>query len=322
MSEQRLRQYRFTITAEDAGQRLDLFLTGQAEVGRSRTQIQRFIREGTVWVNGGPAKAGQVVQAGDEIELAVPPPRRLTVEAEAIPLDVIYEDGDIIVVNKQRGLVVHPAPGHPTGTLVNALLEHCGDLAGIGGMLRPGIVHRLDKDTTGLMVAAKSDLGHQGLVTQIKARRVQRQYLALVHGAPLVESGIVDAPIGRHRVHRLMMTVAPGRGQGKPAVTRFWVQERLGRFALLRCQLETGRTHQIRVHLSFIGHAVVGDQTYAARKETLGLAGQALHAQRLSFRHPRTDETLDFSVPLPADVEQVLEQLRSEPLGPDPLELS
>ena len=305
-------RYRWTITPEDAGQRLDLFLTSKAELALSRSRIQDLIRQESVLLDGQPTKPGQIISPGQEVEVEVEPPRRLNLEAEPIPLDVIYEDRDIIVINKQRGLVVHPAPGHPSGTLVNALLHHCGDLAGIGGTMRPGIVHRLDKDTTGLMVAAKTDLAHQGLVQQIRSRLVKREYLALVHGAPAVESGIVDAPIGRHPRDRFLMTVSPARGKGKPAVTRFWVRERLGDYALLLCQLETGRTHQIRVHLAFIGHPVIGDPLYGGRSIPWELEGQALHARRLGLRHPRTGEKLDFSAPLPDDLESILADLRAE----------
>ncbi len=312
MTGQQLRRYEWTVDERDAGQRLDVFLTGRAEVGRSRSQIQRYIKDEIVKVNGVPGKSSYIIAPQDELTMVIPPPRRLNLEPEAIPLDIVFEDQDMVVINKQRGLVVHPAPGHPTGTLVNALLEHCGDLAGIGGTLRPGIVHRLDKDTTGLMVAAKSDLGHEGLVRQIRSRRIHREYLALVHGAPVVESGVVDAPIGRHRVNRLKMTVAPGRGEGKAAVTRFWVEERLGEYALVRCQLETGRTHQIRVHLAFIGHPVVGDITYGPKRPGFGLKGQALHACRLKLVHPRTLESLEFKAPLPQDVSVVLASLMVE----------
>lgn len=229
---------------------------------------------------------------------------------EEIPLDIVYEDADLVVVNKPRGMVVHPAAGNYRGTLVNALLNHCRDLSGINRALRPGIVHRLDKDTTGLLVVAKNDTAHLDLACQIKERRVKRQYLALVHGHPPQE-GTVDAPIGRHPVHRKKMAVEPRHG--RPAVTHFRVLERYPGYALVEARLETGRTHQVRVHMAYIGHPLLGDPVYAPRRPRLGLAGQALHACTLGFRHPRTGEYLEFRAPLPRDFEEVLEHLRDKP---------
>lgn len=312
MNPEGLRRYRWVISAEEQGQRLDVYLTSRAELGLSRSRIQDLIRQEAVLLDGAPTKPGYIISQGQEVTVEVEPPRRLNLDPEPIPLEVVFEDEDLVVINKQRGLVVHPAPGHPSGTLVNALLHRCGDLAGIGGTLRPGIVHRLDKDTTGLMVAAKTDLAHQGLVRQLRSRRIKREYLALVHGAPVVESGIVDAPIGRHKIDRFRMAVTPGRGEGKEAVTRFWVQERLGEYALVLCQLETGRTHQIRVHLDFIGHPVVGDPLYGRRSNPWNLEGQALHARRLRLQHPRSSEDMQFCAPLPEDVARILASLREE----------
>lgn len=296
------------VETEEDGTRLDACLAARAELGLTRSHLQKLIEEGLVMVNGRRVKPSYKVVSGDSVEVRVPPPEPAELRAEELPIDILYEDADVIVVNKSRGLVVHPAAGHRSGTLVNALLHHCGDLSGINDQIRPGIVHRLDKDTTGTMMAAKNDRAHLSLAAQIKDRRAKREYLALVRGNPPVDSGVVDAPIGRHPTDRKRMAVING---GRPAVTHFRVIERYGEFSLLRCRLETGRTHQVRVHLSSIGLPVVGDPVYGQRKDSFGLEGQALHAASLGFFHPRTREWMEFEAPLPEDFQRALDRLRS-----------
>jgi 23S rRNA pseudouridine1911/1915/1917 synthase len=296
------------VGAAEGGQRLDVYIAGAAD-RISRSQAQKLLAEGRVTVNGSPARPSYKVNAGDRIAVAIPDPEPLTLAAEDIPLAVIYEDSDIIVIDKPRGMVVHPAAGNYTGTLVNALLRHCTDLSGINGTLRPGIVHRLDKDTTGLLVVAKNDLAHSGLTEQIKRRTVKKLYFALVTGNLRENTGLIDAPIGRSRADRKRMAVVEG---GRRAVTRFRVIERFGRYTLVEAQLETGRTHQIRVHFAYIGHPVIGDPVYGTRRQPFSLVGQALHAHTLGFVHPRTGESLEFSAPLPADLAALLASLREE----------
>ncbi len=296
-----------------AGQRLDLFLVSVG-AGPSRSSLRKDILAGRAALNGSPARPAQIVAAGDVVTLDPLPPAPLTVAAEAIPLRIVYEDRDLLVIDKPRGLVVHPAAGNPRGTLVNALLAHCHDLSGIGGTIRPGIVHRLDKDTTGLLVVAKNDLAHLGLSAQLKERAVSRAYLALVHGTMPDPRGRLAMPIGRHPVDRKRMAVVPC---GKPAVTDYEVLEDLGPYSLLRLHLLTGRTHQIRVHLAAIGHPVAGDPTYGRRREDLPLAGQALHAGRLAFVHPRTGEPMSFTAAPPEDFQAVVARLRAS-AGRDP----
>lgn len=256
----------------------------------------------------GPVKPNYKLSAGDVVEMEVPETEETHVEPEPIPLDIVYEDGNVVVVNKPRGMVVHPAPGHRSGTLVNALLHHCRDLSGIGGERRPGIVHRIDKDTSGLIMAAKNDRAHQSLSRQLKDHSVERIYRAVVHGVPVHDSGTIDAPIGRHPTDRKKFTVTDKNG--KPAVTHFAVLERFREAALLELKLETGRTHQIRVHMQFIGHPLVGDPVYSRNRRAL-LEGQALHAAVLGFRHPETGEKLRFEAPLPEDIEHLLRYFRS-----------
>ncbi|MCR4403216.1 MAG: RluA family pseudouridine synthase [Firmicutes bacterium] len=307
----------------DEGKRLDVYVAGRLALSRSATQ--RLIDEGRVLVAGERAKAARRVGTGDIVTVSLPDPRPLAVVAEDLPLDVLYEDCDIIVVNKPRGLVVHPAAGNWSGTLVNALLAHCADLSGIGGKIRPGIVHRLDKDTSGVIVAAKNDVSHLALARDLKERAVDKTYLAVVHGVPRPRRGTVDAPIGRHPVHRKRMAVVP-EGRGRAAVTEYEVLEDLRGSALVKVHPLTGRTHQIRVHLAHIGHPIVGDPVYGGRarsKEVAtavaasGLSGQALHASSLSFAHPRTRERMTFSAPLPEDMQRLLTRLRQEPqVGP------
>jgi 23S rRNA pseudouridine1911/1915/1917 synthase len=297
----------FEAAAADRGERLDVFVAGRApELSRSR--VQRLIADGLVSVGGRPVKANYKLQPGEEVSLTVPPPEPVAVEAEAIPLDVLYEDAEVVVVNKPRGMVVHPAAGNWRGTLVNALLARCGDLSGVGGEVRPGIVHRLDKDTSGVMVAAKSDRAHASLAKQIKDRTAGRRYLALVHGSVQADEGLIDAPIGRHRTDRKKMAV--DAGHGREARTRFTVLERFNGYTLVKCKLETGRTHQIRVHMAYIGHPVVGDPKYGPRSSPFNIAGQALHSAELSFRHPASGAEMVFTAPLPGDMEEILAKLR------------
>jgi len=296
---------------DDLPARLDLFLTadrGLACLELSRSQWQRLIGAGLVEVDGRRARSAQRLRGGETVRVRVPPPRAAEPEPQELPLDVVYEDGDMIVIDKPRGLVVHPAPGHRAGTLVNALLHHCPDLAGVGGVRRPGIVHRLDKDTSGLLVVAKNDVAHRALQGAIRRREVTRQYLALVYGVPVPAAGRIDAPIGRHPTRRKQMAVVPG---GRAAATHYRVAEDLGRFALVEAALETGRTHQVRVHMAHIGHPLVGDPVYAGRRRAPGpIGGQALHAARLRLRHPRSGEPLDFEAPLPPDMARLLRGLR------------
>jgi 23S rRNA pseudouridine1911/1915/1917 synthase len=297
----------YPVAGELAGERLDV--AAARITGLSRSQVQRLIEGGLVLVDGRRAKAGRRVRCGETLTVTLPEPEPAVAVPEALPLEVVYEDGDLLVVNKPRGMAVHPGAGRNRGTLVNALLHHCRDLSGIGGVLRPGIVHRLDKDTSGLLVVAKNDVAHQELARQIKARTVTRRYLALVHGNLTRDRGTVAAPIARHAVHRQKMAVDPARG--RPAVTHFRVLRRYGAYTLVELRLETGRTHQIRVHMAHIGHPVVGDRRYGPRRPDLGLEGQFLHAAVLGFRHPRTGAYLEFSAPLPRELAAVLERLES-----------
>lgn len=295
----------FAVDEAAVGERLDVFLTREAG-DLSRSRIQKLINEGMVTVNGHFSRPGYRLKKGDEIVLKVPPPEELQVLPEPIPLDVYYEDSDVIVVNKPRGMVVHPAPGHNSGTLVNALLHHCRDLSGIGGVIRPGIVHRLDKDTSGLLVVAKSDLAHLELARQLKLRQVNRKYIALVHGDVRHDKGTVNAPIGRHPRDRQKMAVVP---DGREAITYYRVLQRWGNYTLLELRLATGRTHQIRVHMAYLGYPLVGDLKYGPARPHFALAGQFLHAMLLGFRHPRSGNYLEFTAPLPAELQDVLNKL-------------
>ena len=296
---------RFLIGPESIGIRLDTFLS-DAGVWPSRSFVQKIIAAGGVSLKGRPLKPSYRLEDGDELEVSWEEPRPLAVAAEAIPIEVLYEDHDLIVVNKPRGMVVHPAAGNYSGTLVNALLEHCHDLSGIGGVIRPGIVHRLDKDTSGVLVVAKNDLAHLDLARQIKARSMKRVYQVLVHGNPPLE-GRIEAPIGRHPKERKKMAVVPN---GKPAVTNYQTLDYFKSYALLEARLESGRTHQIRVHLSYLGYPVAGDPVYGWKKEPVPLKGQALHATTLGFTHPRSQEQLEFSTPMPEVMAAAVEWCR------------
>lgn len=308
MNERFVGARRVTVTAP-AGWRLDVALAADATLALSRSRVQALIAAGAVTVDGVPVtKSGLKLRGGEQIVIEVPPDRPAEAIAEDLPLAVVYEDADLIVINKPRGLVVHPAAGHSSGTLVNALLSHCPDLAGIGGVLRPGIVHRLDRGTTGLLVVAKTQRAHEALTRAIKARAIHREYLAIVWGVPDAAQGRIEAPIGRHPVDRKRMAVVE---DGRPAVTHFAVLESFSRAALLRCVLETGRTHQIRVHMAFIGHPIIGDPVYGGRRDPCGMGGQALHAAALAFAHPVDGRPLRFEVPPPEDFQQLLARLRA-----------
>nr|WP_320145626.1 RluA family pseudouridine synthase [uncultured Anaeromusa sp.] len=299
------------VEPKEAGFRLDVFLTERLEQA-SRSHVQKALTAGAATVNGQSAKANLKLKAGQEVCWCEPQPEASSLQPEALPLDIIYEDAHVAVINKARGMVVHPAAGNHHGTLVHALLEHCKDLSGINGEVRPGIVHRLDKDTTGLLVIAKEDAAHLSLAKQIKEKTATRKYLAIVHGAVTVEQGIVKAPIGRHPKDRKKMAVT--FENSKEAVTHFKVLERFTEYTLLECRLETGRTHQIRVHMQYIGHPVVGDPKYGRLKPYFShlIQGQALHSAQLSFTHPHTKEDLSFEAPLPQDMQSILQELREQ----------
>jgi 23S rRNA pseudouridine1911/1915/1917 synthase len=295
-----------TIHEEQKNDRIDKAISSINEEW-SRSQVQQWIKDGHVLVNGQTVKTNYKCHINDLIEIVIPEPEELDVIPEQMNLDVYYEDGDVVVVNKPKGMVVHPAPGHVSGTLVNGLMAHCKDLSGINGILRPGIVHRIDKDTSGLLMVAKNDLAHEKLVNQLVEKTVTRKYKAVVHGNIPHDHGTIDAPLGRDPRDRQSMTVVDN---GKHAVTHFRVIERFKDFTFVECQLETGRTHQIRVHMKYIGYPLAGDPKYGPKK-TLDLNGQALHAGVLGFIHPRTGEYLEFEAPLPPEFEQLLDQLRS-----------
>ena len=307
----------------EAPERLDLFLRPRCpELSRSR--IQTLIKSGAIRVNGAQTRPAYLVQPGDEIAVELPEPEPLAAFPESLPLSIAYEDDDLLVVNKAAGMTVHPAPGATEGTLVNALLHHCRDLSGINGTLRPGIVHRLDKETSGLLVVAKRDTAHRALAARLQAHQVERHYLALVWGVLREESGRIEAPIGRHPKNRKKMAVVE---DGRDAATNFSVIERCPFATWVECQLETGRTHQIRVHLAHIGHPVFGDPVYGGRDQARGIRPeyrrqanwmlslikrQALHAKKLCFAHPTTGEMMEFTAPLPEDLRAVLEAARME----------
>ena len=292
---------------EDAGARLDAFLAGKME--KTRSSVQKLIEEENVRLNGAPAAKNARLREGDRVEATEPPPEALDVKPQNIPLDIVYEDQDLLVVNKPKGMVVHPAAGNPDGTLVNALLFHCGDsLSGINGVIRPGIVHRIDKDTSGLLIVAKNDRAHQSLAEQIAVHSFTRIYNAVVYGIVKEEEGTVSAPIGRHPTDRKRMAVLSSGG--REAVTHYRVLERFPGFTLVECRLETGRTHQIRVHMAHIGHPVAGDPVYGPKKCITELQGQCLHARVIGFIHPATGEYLEFDSGLPPYFERFLEKLR------------
>jgi 23S rRNA pseudouridine1911/1915/1917 synthase len=295
------------LTADRGGERLDSFVARRCPE-LSRTHAGRLIDEGLVTLDGRQAKRSERVEAGASVSVTIPPPEEIDLTAEEIPLTIIYQDGDIIVVDKPAGLTVHPAPGHPSGTLVNALLAACPDLRGISGTLRPGIVHRLDKDTSGLIVVAKSDRAMRSLQRQLKNREVQKTYLALVHGRLEPREGMIEAPIGRHPKNRKKMAVVSG---GREAITKYRMREEIagGKHTLLEVEPVTGRTHQIRVHMAALGHPIVGDATYGRRTKIVDR--QFLHAHRLAFAMPLGGRTVEFESPLPADLRVALDALRT-----------
>lgn len=301
-------------------ERIDIFLS--RETGLSRSQADKLIKTGQVKLNSGPAKPSYQVKENDRIIVSIPPAKELSARPENIPLDIVHEDKDIIVINKPPGIVVHPAAGNPSGTLVNALLHHCRDISGIGGCIRPGVVHRLDKDTSGLMVFAKNDAAHLNISGQIRNREMKKTYVALVHGEIKDDFGEINAPIGRHPVHRKKMAVITASNMKKrEALTYYKVIERfsgkLGQFTLVELDLKTGRTHQIRVHLSHLGHPVVGDRTYSKKKDLTGAGRQLLHASKLAFIHPATGRYMEFKSDIPGDMKQVIEGLSENQSGQD-----
>lgn len=298
----------WTVSAEHHKERIDKYITESIEENVSRSQIQLWIQDGHVKVNDRIVKPNYKLSEGDTITLVVPEASAVDIVPENIPLDIAYEDSDVIVINKPRGMVVHPAPGHTSGTVVNALMYHCHDLSGINGELRPGIVHRIDKDTSGLLMAAKNDKAHASLAAQLKDHSCTRKYIAVVHGNIDHDQGTIDAPIGRDPHDRKMYTVTDKNS--KHAVTHFVVLERFGDYTTVELKLETGRTHQIRVHMKFIGHPLVGDPMYG-RSKGMKMDGQALHAAILGFEHPASGKYLEFEAPLPEDMEHLLERLRT-----------
>ena len=298
---------RLRASEESKNQRLDAFLASSLD-GLTRSQATRLIESGEVAVNGRAVSKSYKLAGGEDIAVTLPEPEPVEAVPQDIPLDVVYEDADVIVVNKPSGMVVHPAPGHPDGTLVNALLYHCaGTLSGVGGALRPGIVHRIDRDTSGLIIAAKNDAAHQYLSAQLADHTLARTYECIVVGKLREDRGTVDAPIARHPTDRKRMAVVAG---GREAVTHWEVIARYPGYTHVRCRLETGRTHQIRVHMAYIGHPILGDTVYGAKKEIPGLTGQCLHAVGLRFLHPRTHEVVELSCPLPDEFTRMLQKIR------------
>ena len=292
-----------TAAEADAGLRVDVYMSKQLDM--SRSFAGSLVKGRNVQVNGVVVKANYRMNVGDTTKVLLSAAEEISVGPEDIPLNIVYEDADIIVINKRRGMVVHPAAGNPSGTLVNALLYHCrGELSGINGLIRPGIVHRLDKDTSGLMVAAKTDAAHRGLAEQIKSHSACRVYTALVHGNIVESKGCVDAPVGRHPKDRIKMAV--NLKNGKEAVTHFTVLERYGEYTLIECRLETGRTHQIRVHMAYISHPVVNDPLYGYKRDAFPISGQTLHSRALDLVHPLTGQSMHFEAPLPDDFAAVV----------------
>lgn len=303
---------KFTLVVEDASLRLDKLLAAQLD-GMSRSAIQNLIADGCATAGGKVLTKSTKLSVGQIITINLPQPVELDVLPEDIPLSIVYEDSDMLVVNKPKGMVVHPAPGNYTGTLVNALLHHCGEsLSGINGVLRPGIVHRIDKDTSGLLLVAKNDVAHRSLAKQIQTHSLTREYRAVVYGCFKDNAGTVDAPIGRHPVERKKMAVIPNSSSARGAITHYFVEEHLSGFTYLRLRLETGRTHQIRVHMAYIGHPVAGDPVYGPKKVITQLDGQCLHAGLVGFIHPRTGEYMEFSAELPEYFSRFLNKQRRE----------
>jgi len=299
-----MESHEFTAEASQAGQRIDVFLVHSFKNAHSRTFLKRILDSDGVLVDGKPVKAHYIIRGGESVKIEIPDPEVTLPEPQDIPLNIVYEDQDVIVINKQAGLVVHPAPGNRAGTLVNALLFHCKDLSGVGGEIRPGIVHRIDKDTTGLLVCAKNDNAHKFLAKQFKDKEAGRIYIALVKGVVQLDNGIIDMPIGRHSVDRQKMDVE--FADGRDAVTIYKVLERYKDFTMLELTLRTGRTHQIRVHLNHIGYPILGDKSYGYPLK--GMNRQALHAKTLAFIHPRTKKKMEFDSKLPDDMMKIIEK--------------
>lgn len=298
---------RLIVDEAAAGSRLDSWLSDNFEE-LSRSYLQKLIRDGNILIGDRLVKSNYRLKGGEQISLELPEPEPLDVEPEPIPLDIVYEDSDLLFVNKPKGMVVHPAPGHPCGTLVNGLLYHCGkELSGINGVQRPGIVHRIDRDTTGLLVVCKNDFSHSHVAKQLAEHTITRRYRAIVHGVIEEEEGTVNQPIGRSKTNRLKMAVEPGNG--KQAVTHYRVLKRFAHYTYIECRLETGRTHQIRVHMTYLQHPLLGDPLYGARKSPYSLEGQTLHAGVLGLIHPRTGEYLEREAPLPEYFQRLLEIL-------------
>ncbi len=304
-----MKQINFEVLSEDADSRIDRYLAQQMP-DQSRSFLQKLIREEQITVNGRPVKANYRLQPEDQVLVIVPDPQLPDILPENIPLDILYEDSDVLVINKPKGMVVHPAAGHYTNTVVNAVMYHCqGNLSGINGVMRPGIVHRIDRDTTGAIVICKNDQAHQSLAQQLKEHSITRSYRAIVWNNLKEDEGTVDRPIGRHPVDRKKMAV--NEKNGKTAVTHYRVLERFGRFTYIECRLETGRTHQIRVHMVSIGHPLLGDEVYGpSGKQPFRLQGQCLHAMTLGFLHPSTGEYVEFEAPLPEYFTQLLKNFR------------
>jgi 23S rRNA pseudouridine1911/1915/1917 synthase len=300
--------YTFLVEQQDIDTRVDVYLSEELEEC-SRSYVQKLIEDNKIIVNGKNIKSNYKLKINDIIDVEVPDPNVIEITPENIPLNILYEDKDVIVINKPQNMVVHPAPGHYSGTLVNALLYHCGqELSGINGVMRPGIVHRIDKDTSGVLMIAKSNLAHMRLSLQLKDHSITRKYNAIVYNSPKEDHGTIDAPIGRHAKERKKMAITDKNS--RHAITHYKVMERLGKYTLIEAQLETGRTHQIRVHMASIGHPLLGDEVYGPKNQPFKLEGQALHARVLGFIHPRTNEYMEFKAELPDYFEKLLDKLR------------
>lgn len=296
---------KLTLIVENGGERLDKYVSDNSEI--SRNYAAKLAEDGAITVNGNEANKKTKLKSGDVIEINIPEPEELEAKPQNIPIDIVYEDDSVIVVNKPQGMVVHPAPGNPDGTLVNGLLYHC-KLSNINGVVRPGIVHRIDKDTSGLLIVAKTNEAHESLAAQLKERKAMRKYYCIVNGNIKEDSGTIDKPIGRHPIDRKKMAVIEG---GREAITHFNVIERFGQYTLVECILETGRTHQIRVHMASIGHSIVGDPVYGAKKERFKTNGQLLHAKTIGFEHPVTKEIMQFDSELPEYFTAILNKLKN-----------
>ncbi len=299
----------FVVAPEDAGVRIDRYLSDQCQ-DISRSYLQKLLKEQSVLVEEKPVKSNYKVNTGDRISLTLPEIREPEIVPEDIPLDIVYEDKDIILINKPKGMVVHPAAGHYSGTLVNGLMSHCrSELSGINGVMRPGIVHRIDMDTTGVLIVCKNDMAHNSISEQLKDHSITRRYAAIVHGVLKDDEGTINAPIGRHPIDRKKMSI--NEKNGRDAITHYRVLERFRQYTYIECQLETGRTHQIRVHMASTGHPLLGDSVYGPAKCPFRLNGQTLHAGVLGIIHPRTGEYMEFTAPLPDYFEELLRKLRT-----------